>query len=121
MTDFTALAQGYVDVWNETDATARRKAIDELWAEDASYIDPMVAAHGRDEIDATIGAVQAQFPGLVFALAGTVDGHHDQARFTWELGPAGAESLVTGFDVAVLNADGRLSSVFGFLDKVPTG
>jgi hypothetical protein len=48
-----------------------------------------------------------------------VDAHHQQARFTWGLGPDGAEPLVVGFDVAVTDGDGRLRTVLGFLDKVP--
>jgi hypothetical protein len=66
--------------------------------------------------------VQQQFPGLVFRLGGPVDANHDQARFTWHLGPdpsTGGEPLVIGFDVAVLNEDGQIRSVHGFLDKVP--
>ena len=69
----------------------------------------------------TIAAVQEQFPGFEFRLAGPVDGHHDLARFTWELGPAGAEAPIVGFDVAVTGGDGRLRSVLGFLDRVPAG
>jgi hypothetical protein len=57
---------------------------------------------------------------MTFWLAGPVDAHHDQARFSWELGPADAEALVVGFDVAQRNADGRLALVLGFLDKVPS-
>jgi hypothetical protein len=76
----------YLDCWNETDPAARRKLIGEVWAPDAEYSDPMAEAHGRDAIDATIGAVQDQFPGLVFTLAGPVDAHHRQARFTWVSG-----------------------------------
>ena len=119
MSDFAELVNDYIATWNETDAAARRDRIDALWTDDASYVDPMAAAEGRDAIDATIGAVQAQFPGLVFRLAGPVDAHHEQARFTWELGPADGEALVVGFDVAVL-AGGRIRSVHGFLDKVLT-
>ena len=52
----------YLDCWNETDPAARRKLIDEVWAADAEYIDPMAEARGRAAIDATIGAVQDQFP-----------------------------------------------------------
>ncbi|MCZ4123377.1 nuclear transport factor 2 family protein [Streptomyces sp. H39-S7] len=119
MSDTHYIIERYLATWNETDPAARRAAIDELWADDANYTDPLVVAEGRDAIDATIGAVQAQFPGLVFTLGGPVDAHHGIARFTWELGPAGGESLVIGFDVAVLTEDGRLRSVLGFLDKVP--
>jgi hypothetical protein len=115
----TDIVERYLASWNETDPAARRKLIDELWAEDASYIDPMAEAHGRDEIDATIAAVQGQFPDFVFTPAGPVDAHHRQARFTWGLGPAGAEPIVVGFDVVVTDEDGRLTTVLGFLDKVP--
>ncbi|WP_214410551.1 nuclear transport factor 2 family protein [Sphaerisporangium fuscum] len=121
MSDINELVTRYMATWNETDPVARRAAIDEIWAEDGTYTDPIAVAEGRDAIDATIAAVQGQFPGLVFTLAGAVDAHHDIARFTWELGPAGGESLVVGFDVAVLTADGRIGKILGFLDKVPAG
>jgi len=84
----------YLACWNETDPAARRKLIDETWAEDGRYIDPLADARGRDALDATIAAAQGQFPGFVFTLAGPVDAHHQQARFTWGLGPEGAEPLL---------------------------
>ncbi len=94
----------YLACWNETDPAARRT---------------LTQVHGREAIDATIAAVQRQFPGFVFTLAGPVDAHHRQARFTWGLGPEGAEPLVVGFDVAVTDDDSKIVSVLGFLDKVP--
>jgi hypothetical protein len=109
----------YLACWNETDPAARRSLIDEAWAVDAEYTDPLAQARGRTAIDSMIGAVQQQFPGLVFSLAGPVDAHHRQARFTWGLGPEGAEPLVIGFDVAVTDDDDKIRTVFGFLDKVP--
>jgi SnoaL-like domain len=109
----------YLACWNETDPAVRRKLIEETWAEDATYIDPLADARGRDAIDATIAAAQGQFPGYVFALAGPVDAHHQQARFTWGLGPEGAEPLVVGFDVAVTDDENKIRTVLGFLDKVP--
>ncbi len=117
--DFTRLADDYLAAWNDTDPSTRRARVDALWAPDGRYIDPMAVASGRAEIDATIGAVQEQFAGLRFARLGDVDAHHDQARFGWSLGPDGTEPLVVGFDVAVRDADGRLSLVLGFLDRVP--
>ena len=109
----------YIASWNQTEPQLRRKLVDEVWAQDATYIDPLAEAHGRDAIDATIAAVQAQFPGLTFTLLDSVDTHHRQARFTRGLGPDGAEPLAIGFDVAVADSEGRLTSVLGFLDKVP--
>ena len=109
------LVARYLQTWNETDPAARRKAIDDLWAPDGVYSDPMATAEGRDQIDATIAAVQGQFAGLAFTLASPVDAHDDVARFTWNLG----DEFVVGFDVLVLDADGRIANVYGFLDKVP--
>jgi hypothetical protein len=120
MSKFDVIAQRYVAVWNELDADARRKAVSELWASDGRYVDPLGAAAGHAEIEATIGAAQAQFPGFEFSLAGPVDGHHDALRFSWALGKPGEEPLVIGFDVAELDGSGRLRTVLGFLDKVPS-
>ncbi len=116
----TELIDRYLACWNETDEAARRALVSQVWAEDATYVDPLAEARGRDEIDATIAAVQGQFDGFVFSPIGTPDSHHQQTRFTWGLGPAGGEPLVVGFDVAVTDADGRLVTVLGFLDKVPS-
>ena len=109
----------YLETWNETDPVRRQKLIAEVFADDAQYTDPLAEVRGRSAIDALIGAVQEQFPGFVFTPAGPVDVHHQQARFTWGLGPEGAEPVVIGFDVAVTDEDGRIASVHGFLDKVP--
>src|SRR6202012_6228274 len=74
------IIERYLDCWNETGAEARRKLIEQVWAPDASYTDPLAEVTGRAAIDATIAAVQGQFPGFVFALAGPVDAHHRQGR-----------------------------------------
>ena len=53
-------------------------------------------------------------------VLGAVDGHNDRLRFSWALGPEGGEPLARGTDFALLSADGRLRSVTGFLDQMPT-
>jgi hypothetical protein len=121
MTSYDELAKRYIDTWNETDPGARQAAVTKLYAEDARYVDPLAVADGHEQIAAMIGAVQQQFPGFTFRLAGPVDGHHNQARFGWELGPDGSPAPIVGFDVAVSDDAGRIQTVLGFLDKVPTG
>jgi hypothetical protein len=124
MSGFDNVVSHYLRVWNITDEAERRKAIDEVFAEDVHYVDPLADVEGRDALNALIGAVHEQFPGLVFTAGGPADAHHDQGRFSWHLGPehsgpAGGEPLVIGFDVAELDAAGRIRRVVGFLDKVP--
>ncbi len=120
MTATPELAARYLATWNETDPAQRRAAVEALFTDDARYTDPLVDVTGHDAIESTVAAVQAQFPGWVFRLAGPVDAHHDQLRFTWHLGPEGQEAPVVGSDVAVTDGTGRIRTVLGFLDRVPT-
>ena len=114
------LLETYLACWNETDPAARRARLETHWTADATYTDPLADVAGLDALDATIAAVQAQFPGWVFAPGGPVDAHHEQARFTWTLGPAGEDAPVAGSDVVVTDEDGRITTVLGFLDRVPS-
>ena len=116
----TAIAQRYIAVWNETDAARRAELIEAAWTADARYVDPMAQASGREQIGALNGAVHQRYPGFRFNLFGTPEAHGDNLRFSWTLGPSGAEDLIQGTDFARLDG-GRLQSVTGFLDKVPVG
>ena len=116
----TDIAERYLACWNETDPAARQALIERHWTEGATYVDPLAAVAGRAGIEATIAAVQAQFPGFVFTQLGEMDAHHQQARFTWGLGMPGEQPLVEGFDVVVIDDEGRIDRVLGFLDKVPS-
>ncbi|MFD3457083.1 nuclear transport factor 2 family protein [Streptomyces sp. NPDC058691] len=117
----TAVAR-YFEAWNAGNAEARAKAVAAAWTEDGGYTDPLAEATGHEAVSALIGAVGERFPGFVFTLTGSVDGHHDIARFSWELGPEGAPAgtaPIAGSDVITLAEDGRIRSVSGFLDRVP--
>lgn len=119
MTATPDLADRYLAAWNETEPAARRTAIAAVFTDDVRYTDPLGSTDGSEALDAMIGAIQQRFPGFVFRLAGPVDAHHDQLRFTWELGPADLEAPIVGFDVAVVDDSGRIRTVLGFLDRVP--
>jgi nuclear transport factor 2 (NTF2) superfamily protein len=122
MTTFDDTARAYITAWNAQDAEERKHAVAAVFAPDATYADPIAAVTGREAIAVLIAGAQQQFAGCTFRLAGPVDGHHDQARFTWALGQgpddSGAE-LVVGFDVVTLDDAGQITQVLGFLDKVP--
>ena len=119
MDDMTNLVQRYLETWNETDADLRLQTIEDVWTEDGTYVDPLADVGGRTQISNLIAAVQQQLPGMVFRLRNGVDAHHNVARFGWELVPPdGGESVVEGFDVAVIEG-GRINRVVGFLDKAP--
>jgi hypothetical protein len=80
-----------------------------------------VELRGPEQLEAFIATTQERFPGWTFSIAGDVDEHHDQSRFQWHVGPAGAsEPQYVGFDVLVADGD-RVRSVYGFLDAGPQG
>jgi hypothetical protein len=118
---YETAAARYLEAWNADGADALTKAVAAAWTEDGSYTDPLADVRGHAQIAAVITAAHEQFPGFSFRLAGTVDGHHDTARFGWELvSDADGSAPVAGFDVITLDEDGRIRTVLGFLDRVPT-
>jgi hypothetical protein len=122
MGDLNAIVDRYIAVWNETDAGARRKAIDDLWAERATYVDPLASVSGRDGFDQVVAGAQEQFAGLKFARGTVFDEHHNVVRFTWHLvSDPTAEPIAIGFDVAAVDDTGKIGSVYGFIDKMPAG
>ncbi|MFF8097675.1 nuclear transport factor 2 family protein [Streptomyces sp. NPDC016675] len=120
-TRFEDAVTRYFEAWNAgPDAVAQ--AVAAAWTNDGSYTDPLADARGHEQIAAVIAAVHEQFPGFVFRPSGAVDGHHDTARFSWELvSGADGSAPVAGSDVVTLDGEGRIRAVFGFLDRVPTG
>jgi hypothetical protein len=112
----------YFEAWNAAEPETLAKAVAAAWAADGGYTDPLADVRGHDQIAAAIAAAHEQFPGFSFRLTGSVDGHHDTARFSWELvSDADGSAPVAGSDVITLDAQGRVRSVLGFLDRVPAG
>jgi SnoaL-like domain len=118
MDDPKDLVERYIASFNETDAARRRQLLDTLYVSHSTYTDPHVDLQGTAQIDDFISQTQARFPGFTFGLAGPVDAHHDQARFQWHAGPADDPDQYVGFDVIVTD-DGRIRSVYGFMDAAP--
>jgi hypothetical protein len=118
MPDVTTLVDTYIALWNEADPARRRALVEQTFAADGAYLDPLMRGEGTDGIDAMVAAAQAQFPGTRFVLHTGPDLHHDRVRFSWQLRPAaGGDALATGHDYGVLDADGRFASVTGFLEQ----
>jgi SnoaL-like protein len=116
-TDPNTIVNRYIEAWNEPDADRRSELVAGAFAEDGSYVDPLMSGSGHEGIAAMIGAAQQQFPGHRFELSFGPDAHNDRVRFAWRLyGPDGGEPVAAGVDFATLAGDGRLGSVTGFLE-----
>ncbi|HIY67187.1 MAG TPA: nuclear transport factor 2 family protein [Candidatus Agrococcus pullicola] len=112
------IVDAYLATWN-ADAAERERLIAEHWAENITYADPQAEIAGSAALHELIGAVRAQFPDFFFSQYRETDAHHRQLRFSWGLGPEGEEPPIVGFDVVVLDEEGKISDVRGFLDRVP--
>ena len=120
MTDTTTIARRYIALWNERTPSRRREILSTDWTADATYVDPLMNGTGHDGVDALIAGVQQKFPDFKFTLIGEPNGYGDHLRFSWGLGPDGADSPIKGTDFAVLK-EGRIRAITGFLDLVPQG
>ncbi|MEU2670471.1 nuclear transport factor 2 family protein [Streptomyces sp. NPDC007164] len=120
MTAYDEAVQRYFAAWNAATDEELAKAVAAAFTEDATYTDPLADVRGHEELTAAVDGAHQQFPGFEFRLSGTPDGHHDIVRFGWELvSTADGSAPVAGFDVITLADDGRITSVSGFLDRVP--
>ncbi|MEV4611502.1 nuclear transport factor 2 family protein [Kitasatospora sp. NPDC049258] len=120
MTAYDEAVQRYFAAWNAESAEQLAEAVAAAFTEDAGYTDPLAAVRGHDGLVAVIDGARQQFPGFAFRPHGSPDGHHDLVRFGWELvSVADGSAPVAGFDVITLAEDGRISSVSGFLDRLP--
>jgi len=118
MTDAEAVAHRYIELWNETAAGRRREILAANWTSDAKYVDPLMSGEGHSGIDALIAGVQQRFPDFRFTLIGQPNGYGDHVRFSWGLGPQGADSPIKGTDFATVQ-NGKIRTVTGFLDQIP--
>lgn len=134
--DADELVQLYVAVWTEPDPAARRKAIEQLWAEDGAqvlqppveirdaaaalgFVHPTLEARGYDELETRVTRAYEEFvaPGeYTFRASGPAVRLHDVVKFHWEMVPVGGgEAVGGGVDVFVLDG-GRVRTDYQFPD-----
>ena len=121
MTDAVQIADRYIAVRNERDPARRHALLADGWTKNATYVDPLAAGEGHEQI----GALDRRGPATLSRLSLRtqqllVYGYGDKIRFSWALGPEHEPDMIKGTDVAFIEGE-RLKSVIGFLDKVPAG
>jgi SnoaL-like domain len=118
MHEAIAIANAYLDTWNQRAAPQRQALLARHWNADARYVDPLMAGQGTAQIGGLIAAVHERFPRFRFALLGKPDGHGDYVRLSWSLGPDDGDAPIEGSDVVRLR-DGKIDEVVGFIDRAP--
>lgn len=115
--DAAEFARRYLDdVSNEPDAGRRRRAIEELFAEDVRYSDQDGVVEGREAFIRRIDELAAMMsPGSLFTLSRPAQAVDDAIVFHWRLGEPGAEPSLSGIDIAVRGPQG-IHRLYAVLD-----
>lgn len=113
-----ALVDAHLAAFSAPDAASRRALVEQAWAPEGHFADPLFAATGHDEIDALAASVPGLYPGHVFTRTSGIDLHHDHARYAFAFTAPDGTVVVDGVEVARVGAEGRLAQVVGFFGEV---
>ncbi len=122
MTTTSGVLQANVErIFNERDATRRRRAIEELYAADAVLYEQHASYTGIDAIEAAITHLLGSLPpSLVFVLVAPVLQNHEMGTLLWRGQLPDGTSVATGTDVVRLDG-GKIRSVHVFVDPPSRG
>ncbi len=129
-------ADRYIALWNEPDADRRRRAIAELWTQDARHLvqppqeiraiatqpgiglTAILEARGREEIEARVAGAYKHWvgsEGLRFRRRDDAEQLGDILKFHWEALDEDGALFAGGLRVLVLAADGRIERDYTFV------
>ncbi|OAS21533.1 nuclear transport factor 2 family protein [Paenibacillus oryzisoli] len=117
MSKYIEIIDKHLSIWSDSNRARRRKAIEEIYAQDCIVVDPFYPEvfRGHDALMTLIDEVQGKFPGFVF-IKTSQDEHHNVAKFTWNYGPVGGQPGVTGEDFFFIE-EGLIQHLYIFIDK----
>ncbi|NUW43240.1 hypothetical protein [Nonomuraea rhodomycinica] len=129
------IAARYIALWNEPDPALRRKAIEDVFAENAAHVlhppqeireiaaglgfpASTLEAHGHDAIEVRVASSYDRFVGsgrYVFRPAPGAIRLNEVVKLTWETVAAeSGERVGGGVEVLVLDGDGRVAADYMF-------
>src|SRR3990172_5918280 len=94
--------EAYMAVWNETDADKQRGLLAKVWADGATYTDPMAHAAGAEELVALVAGFHTQMPGAKIVQTSAIDEHHGRLRFGWAMEGPGGSTRMERIDISEL-------------------
>jgi len=133
--DPNELAERYTVVWMESDAERRRKAIADLWSEDAIHIlqptqevyeaaaeravNPTWQVRGHEELEARVVSAYEDFVAtaqMTFRARPGAKRLRDAVTWRWEGVSPDGEVLGAGLEFVLLAADGRIATDYQFVE-----
>lgn len=114
----TLLLRNLHDVFGQMDPARRRRAIDEIFHEDAVFHDPKGGIYrGRDEIDRIAGLIKADHPDFRYQPISPPEEVGDGGRVRWTSGSPGKPPAYAGTDFAIVR-DGKIAAIYLFFDEL---
>ena len=113
----TLLLRNLHDVFGEIDPVRRRKAIDEIFHEDAVFHEPNGIYRGRDEIDRIASVIKATHPDFRYQPLSPPEVMGD-GGVRWVSGSPGKPPAYAGTDF-IIARDGKIATVYLFFDELP--
>jgi hypothetical protein len=114
----TLLLRNLHDVFGEIDPVRRRKAIDEIFHEDAVFHEPNGIYRGRDEINRIAGVIKATHPDFRYLPLSPPEAMGDGGRVRWVSGSPGEAPTYAGTDF-IIARDGMITAVYLFSMSCP--
>ncbi|MBM2614682.1 nuclear transport factor 2 family protein [Actinoplanes sp. LDG1-06] len=119
MDRLTELAENnLLRVFGERDPQARAKAIEETYAENVVFTDAEEELVGREALGAKAQKLLDQAPDFVFRATATAQIAGNLVMLPWALGPEGADPVVTGVDISIVEDD-RIVKLYTLLNGAP--
>ena len=107
------------DVFGELDPLRRRKAVEEIFHEDAVFYDPMGGVfRGRDQIHEIAGAIKSKHPNYRYQPLAEPEVTGEGGRVRWVSGAPGETPEYAGTDFITVRS-GKISAVYLFFDEMP--
>lgn len=116
----TATVQAYLRFWNSEPGDAQRRAGEDMFRPDITYIAPVGVLAGVAALVDFTRQFREHVGAYSFDARSEPDVHHDRVRLPWQL-KVGDAVFAEGTDVLITDESGRITTVSTFLDRAPEG
>jgi hypothetical protein len=110
----------YGAAWNSTDPERRRALLEQAFAEDGVFVDPLDHVVGREALLAHMDKFHRERAGCSFEFISAIDVHHNRHRCKWRMrGPTGA-ALLEATNFGETNENGQIVLMVDFFGPLPS-
>jgi len=118
MANYPEALDHMLEAWNEPDSARVRRHLDKALSSSVRFADPTIDVSGIDGFEQNVHEVKSKIPGAVYSRTSGVDSQHNYHRYHWAIHQEG-KLLLSGFDVAETDEQGKVSCVIGFFGEIP--